>query len=350
MNIDKQQLANKTISVNAPARLHLGFLDMEGGLERKFGSLGLAISDIETALMAEYANDIDIVGPSSNRAVDYAEQVLSHFGINGGIKMRINSAIPGHAGLGSGTQLSLAVASAIARLYGIDAKASELAAVLHRGARSGIGIGTFMHGGFIIDAGRGQNTVVPPIISRLAVPEHWRVLLVFDNEAEGMSGVPERRAFNTLPAMDQHTVGYLCRLTLMQLLPAINENDCGQFGDAITQIQNIVGDYFSEAQGGRFTSPFLATVLEQLKTNNATGLGQSSWGPTGFAFFANETLAFQALQKIRNEWSHQTRLQFMICRPNNHPATVKEMGSQAQLNTTENNTSTVYSNSGTQSS
>jgi len=299
MKTEKQKLSeNKTVEVIAPARLHLGFLDMHGGFGRKFGSLGLSITDVETSLMAEFADDIEIAGPSSERAGNYAEQVLSHFGISGGVKMTIKSAIPEHAGLGSGTQLSLAVASAISSLYGLsEQKPVHLAAILHRGARSGVGIGTFMHGGFIVDGGRGENTEIPPVISHMPFPEHWRIVLVFDDEAEGINGVPERRAFNALPPMNETMSGLLCRLTLMQVLPAISENDCGRFGDAITQIQNVVGDYFATVQGGRYTSPFLKSILETMGHEGATGMGQSSWGPTGFAIFPDETIAFLGIEE-----------------------------------------------------
>lgn len=313
----------RSVRVLAPARLHLGFLDMHGGLGRKFGSLGLSITDVETSLIAGYADDIDITGSSSKRATDYAEQVLSHFGIDGGVKMSITSAIPEHSGLGSGTQLSLAVATAISRLYELpEQQPGGLAAMLHRGARSGIGIGTFMHGGFIVDGGRGRNTEVPPVISHMSFPEHWRIVLIFDDEAEGINGVPERRAFNTLPPMDDAISGALCRLTLMQALPAISENDCARFGEAITQIQNIVGDYFSQVQGGHYTSPFMKAILEEMEQLGASGLGQSSWGPTGFAIFPDETMAFQALKKIRDEWQSESRLRFVMSKACNSPAII----------------------------
>lgn len=323
MKDNQANVNSRYVSVCAPARLHLGFLDMHGGLGRKFGSLGLSISGVETSLLAEYANDINITGPSSKRAENYAEQVLSHFGVDGGVKMTIKSAIPEHAGLGSGTQLSLAVASAIVNLYKLpEQQAGRLAAMLHRGARSGVGIGTFMHGGFIVDGGRGENTEVPPVISHMPFPEHWRIVLIFDDEAEGMNGVPERRAFNTLPPMDEATAGLLSRLTLMQVLPAISENDCSQFGEAITQIQNIVGDYFADAQGGRYTSPLLKPILESMANEGATGMGQSSWGPTGFAIFPDETMAFQALKKRREEWQSESRLRFVMSKACNSKAII----------------------------
>lgn len=309
------------VSIRAAARLHLGFLDLNGGLGRKFGSLGLAISGIETALTAEYAAALDISGPAAGRAGRYAEQILAHFGINGGVRLCIHSAIPEHAGLGSGTQLSLAVATAIARLYGQGAQEpARLAAVLQRGARSGIGIGAFMKGGFVVDGGRGGQGRVPPLISHLPFPEHWRILLILDDAAEGINGLPEQWAFKTLPPMSEALCGLLSRLTLMQVLPAICEQDCERFGGAITRIQNITGDYFARAQNGRYASPHLPAILKTLAGAGATGMGQSSWGPTGFAVFPDEALALQALETIRTEWQTRPGLRFMLSRACNHPA------------------------------
>ena len=253
----------KYVSVKAPARLHLGFLDMCGDLGRKFGSLGLSISNVETSITATYTDDIDISGVFLERAENYAEQILSHFGIDGGVGLSIHSAIPEHAGLGSGTQLSLAIASAVCHLYELPKqRASYLAAILHRGARSGIGVGTFMQGGFIIDGGRSEKTVVPPIITRLSFPDHWRIILIFDDAVKGISGAKERRIFNQLPKMKKEVSDSLCRLAMMQALPALIEENCFEFGAAITEIQNIIGDYFSGAQGGRYTSPFLKALLQ----------------------------------------------------------------------------------------
>lgn len=188
-----------------------------------------------------------------------------------------------------------------------------------------------MHGGLIVDGGRGENTEVPPVISHMSFPEHWRIVLVFDDEAEGINGVPERRAFNTLPPMNETMSGMLCRLTLMQALPAISENDCQRFGNAITQIQNIVGDYFAEAQGGRYTSPFLKPILETMGNAGATGMGQSSWGPTGFAIFPDETIAFQALKKIRDEWQSESRLRFSMSRACNSQAKITLSNAKSPL-------------------
>ena len=130
------------------------------------------------------------------------------------------------------------------------------------------------------------------------------IVHLFDDDVKGINGAKERRVFNQLPKMKREISDSLCRLTMMQVLPAIIEQDCSEFGAAITEIQNIIGDYFSDAQGGRYTSPFLKSILKTISKEGATGLGQSSWGPTGFVIFPNETIAFQALKKVRLIFLH----------------------------------------------
>lgn len=311
------------VSVKAPARLHLGFIDLHGGLGRSFGSLGVSLADIYTHLTASISDDVIIHGPSSNRASLYAGRMLENLNIKQGAEITIHECIPEHAGLGSGTQLSLAVGTAITKLYNKFTSFADIANVMERGARSGIGIGAFSMGGFLVDGGRGKLTAVPPIISQIRFPESWRILLVFDHEMNGINGEKERKFFQHLPRMNEHTTGQLCRLTLIQLLPALVEENCKQFGAAVTEIQRLVGDHFSEAQGGRFCSRLVADALPWLMKQGATGIGQSSWGPTGFAIFANETHAYQALKKIRHEWRDEARVTFKVCKARNQMAEIK---------------------------
>ena len=44
------QLNDISVNIVAPARLHLGFIDMYGGLGRFFGSLGVSLSGISAEL------------------------------------------------------------------------------------------------------------------------------------------------------------------------------------------------------------------------------------------------------------------------------------------------------------
>ena len=64
----------------------------------------------------------------------------------------------------------------------------DIGKVLDRGNRSGIGIGAFENGGFLIDGGKGKSAELPPITVRQNFPENWRiVLLINSREKEFMA-------------------------------------------------------------------------------------------------------------------------------------------------------------------
>lgn len=311
------------VTVTAPARLHLGFLDLNGGLGRKFGSIGLSLSNVATELLVSKAREVTVTGVAASRVEEWARMILDRHIIDQGVDITVHRAIPEHAGLGSGTQLALAVGTAISRLFNKPTSVRELAKSFHRGARSGIGIGAFSAGGFIIDGGRDETTEVPPVTVRLPFPQAWRILLIFDQDMQGLNGRAERQAFIELPNTPATASGAICRSVLMQLLPALYEKNCDRFGAAVSFIQKTIGDHFAHVQGGRFCSPHMHDILKLMHESGATGSGQSSWGPTGFAFFADETMAFQALRRARSHWAHQRSLRFMLCRGRNTAADIR---------------------------
>ncbi len=273
------------VRVAAAARLHLGFLDMNGGLGRKFGGLGLAISGPRTRLTLRPAERTAVEGFERARAQKLLEQAQSALAPGRAHRLTVEEAIPAHSGLGSGTQLALAIAAALRRLEDLPADPAADAALLQRGARSGLGAGLFARGGLVVDGGRGAATVTPPVIARLPFPAEWRILLVADLQSVGLHGADEREAFAALPPFSEAQAGAICRLVLMQALPSLAERDIVGFGAAITRVQEIIGDYFAPAQGGRrFTSARVEDMVSKLLAEGATGGGQTSWGPTGFAF------------------------------------------------------------------
>jgi beta-RFAP synthase len=311
------------VHVLAHARLHLGFLDLNGALGRQFGSIGMALEDVALELVATPGTGFRVSGPGSARADAVARTVMEELGHGGGADIRILRGIPEHAGLGSGTQLALAVGTACARLAGAAMSTVEIAHRLMRGQRSGIGIGAFTQGGFIVDGGRGTATEVPPVVSRLPVPDAWRVVLVMDRSRQGVYGEEERRAFAEISPMPEAQSAHLCRLVLRRLLPALAESDCTAFGAAISEIQKIIGGCFSRRQSGAFTSPDVEIVLTAMKDWGATGTGQSSWGPTGFAIFPDSAAAARAVDLARGRWHDNARLDFVSCRAANHPASIR---------------------------
>ncbi len=312
------------IYIEAPARLHLGFLDLEGGLGRRFGGFGLTLSDIATKIIVRKSDKFEVVGNASDRVLKYAQKFCERKGLAGGCHIEVIEQILDHSGLGSGTQLALAVGTAITKLYSLECSTAEVASILNRGARSGIGIGAFQHGGFLVDAGRSTKSVIPPIISHLQFPSNWRVILIFDVNRQGLYGNDEHASFSTLPPFSSQTAANLCRLTLMQVLPAISEQNLEAFSKGISEIQSCLGDFFASAQGGRYTSASVADAAAYLESLGIYGVGQSSWGPTGFAFVDSETQAHTLLRELQTKFTNNEDLQFKIVSGKNTGAVIQQ--------------------------
>ncbi len=309
----------------APARLHLGFLDLSGSLGRRFGSIGLAIDRPVTELVLSRSRSFKAEGPDRLRSLETLRRVAAVYSPGTAYQINISSAIPSHAGLGSGTQLALAVGAALIALEGLEPGASELGELLDRGARSAIGMAAFESGGFIVDGGRGAKDQAPPILMRADFPEAWRIMLILDPRAVGVHGEAEAKAFAALPPLSDAAAAHVCRLVLMQLVPGLMETDIAAFGAAISEIQLIVGGHFASAQGGSpWTSPAVGRIARNLKDGGAFGIGQSSWGPTGFAFTASQENA-ERLYDFLIEAARAEGLEILIGRGRNRAASVEQI-------------------------
>jgi beta-RFAP synthase len=290
------------VTVTAPARLHLGFLDLNGHLGRRFGSIGLAISGLKTRISIASAEHMRVSGPASDRVLRYIDLICVGLGLGGTYDVKVEELVPSHAGFGSGTQLALAIAAAVRRLHGLPLDLRGDAVRLGRGARSGAGIGLFKHGGFTVDGGRKAQGEPAPIISHLHFPDRWRVLVVLDTGQQGVHGTDETNAFAKLPPADVADVAHLCHVLVMQLLPAVAEADLPAFGAALADIQQRLGDYFAPAQDGcRYASPRVAAALDFMRCIGAVGVGQSSWGPTGYAFVESSEVAQRIVQEVNRQ-------------------------------------------------
>jgi beta-RFAP synthase len=289
------------VTVEAPARLHFGVLDLRGQLGRRFGGIGAAVPVPSVRLEAVRADALTAEGPDSGRAQEYARRYLEAAGSPGGAHLRVLQAIPAHVGLGSGTQLALAVARALAELYGLSSEPVALARAVGRGQRSAIGTWTFALGGFVLEGGRRDgSSELAPLISRLPMPASWRCVIAIPEGSPGLSGVAEAEAFRTLPPPPEREVERVAHLVLMQLLPAIAEGDLPAFGAALTMVQQITGGWFAPAQGGRFAPGATAEVIARMTEFGACGVGQSSWGPATYAIVPDEGAARDLARRVRS--------------------------------------------------
>ncbi|NML15819.1 beta-ribofuranosylaminobenzene 5'-phosphate synthase family protein [Azohydromonas caseinilytica] len=294
------------VRVSAPGRLHLGFLDPGASLGRRFGSLGLVVDGHATELELCFAgrNSVEAAPDADAAEVERAAAHLAamqvHTGLLRPVHLHLFRHLPPHAGLGSGTQLALAVGMAFARLHGLELGAADVARMLGRGLRSGVGIAGFERGGLLLDGGPQSDGRPAAVTARLDFPAEWRVLLVLDPSRRGLSGAQEKQALATLPPFPREYAAELCHRVVMQVLPGVAAADFGCFAEGLNRMQALLGGYFAPAQGGlSYTSPPVDTLMRWIGRHGEAAVGQSSWGPTGFAVLPSAEAAAALLQGAR---------------------------------------------------
>jgi beta-RFAP synthase len=313
------------VYVKTPARLHLGLIDLNGDLGRIFGGLGVAIDHPNVVLEAEKSQTLSVSGEKIELTRKLTTRFMEAYTIKDKVAIDVKQAIPEHIGLGSGTQLALAVATSISRLFDVKASTHDLAVVMGRVAQSGVGTAVFEQGGLVVDA--GKNTKDPaqksiPLICRQPFPDQWCFVVAIPQTKKGLANEAEASAFKQLPPMPADAVGKICRLTMMKLLPALSEKDLESFGDAMTQIQCIVGDSFAQAQGGRYSSTPASQCIKFMLENGVYGAGQSSWGPTVYGVVKNEEA--KAIQvKVQIFLDNSVGGEVFVAKANNQGAIIK---------------------------
>lgn len=332
---------NNVVRVRTGARLHFGPFAVGATSGRRFGGVGLMIdapgvdltvSAAASGVLTDAIECDPIVRGAIEAALRGYRQTMPEGTALPPVRLRVDSFIPPHAGLGSGTQTALAVArglseweqrtgSSSGRSGHAAVAASELARRTGRGARSGIGIAGFESGGLLSDAGKSSSGGIGALVARLDMPA-WHFVLVTPKDRPGLSGAEEREAFSRLGPMRPELTDRLCRIALLDLAGAVREADFRAASRALSEFGTEVGRYFAPVQGGTLAHPRMRDLAETLRREGVEGIGQTSWGPTLFAMAADDTAAAQLVDYIERygnvrDWSIQ------IARPLNRGASVR---------------------------
>lgn len=297
------------VEIRTPARLHLGMLSFGVPGARSHGGLGVMIDRPGVHLRMAKADRFTATGPLADRAEAFARACQVAWGLAPGDACGIEVlAVPaGHAGFGSGTQLGLAVAAGMRRLYpssdavargAIDTTSGEttfdaaaamaLARGVGRGRRSCVGIYGFGGGGLILEGGRlpaesGGDAGFSPLVARVRLPEAWRCVVCTLRNVAGLHGDAERQAFATLPPVPRETSAELARIAVLELVPAAVEGCFAEFAGAVTRYGRLAGEPFAPVSARLPYADITERLLEHLAACGAQGAAQSSWGPTVMA-------------------------------------------------------------------
>lgn len=293
--------------IEAPSRLHMSLIDLNGSYKRIDGGIGLALKEPKFILESEETEkgisfefdesivDKDAIEECSIKIPEAAEKILYHYNIDSGFHFKVRSVYHSHSGLGSGTQIALATAHLITETMGITTTSRELSTIVGRGGTSGIG--TFAHelGGFIVDGGHSivekpkflpssASTATPPqLIARYEFPEEWNILLAQPKVNCHIKGDQEVNIFQSYCPIPKEEVEQVSHLILMNLIPFLLEKDIKNFGWAISKLQNVGFNKLEHS----LQSGFLP-IMKSIEDAGAYGVGISSFGPTLYTAFDNE--------------------------------------------------------------
>jgi beta-RFAP synthase len=296
---------------------------MNGELGRIFGGLGVGIDHPNVLLHAQSAPSLKITGEQTNLAQEIIAQFSTNYHITPKAHLHITQTIPCHSGLGSGTQLALAIAVALAKISNLQASIPELASSVGRAKRTSVGTSIFEYGGFVVDGGKNPKTnATPPLIYHQPFPADWCFIVASPNQPKGLANSEEKQAFDQLTTMPAQDVGQICRLIMFKLLPAIAEHDIETFGAALTEIQILTGNHFAQTQGGTYAKPPATKCIKFMQQQGAYGVGQSSWGPALYAVLKQQQ-ANTFLTKVQDHLQANTGGEAFIVKANNQGATIK---------------------------
>lgn len=311
------------VEIRAPARFHLGMFSFGDPHARSFGGTGLLLEEPATVVRVRTADAFGGDGPGGQRAAGFARVCAASWNLPGDAAFHVTvSAAPrAHVGLGSGTQLALAVAAGVEALAGRrapdgrgfdPAQALGLVHAAGRGKRSSVGAYGFALGGLVVEAGRlGADKVaapsgVSPLVAHVVLPEAWRGVLVIERGAEGLHGDAERAAFEALAPVDRGVSAELARLALLDLVPAAIEGRFDAFALALGAYGRLAGIPFEAASRRLPFHEAIERLLARLASLGVAGMAQSSWGPAVLAMCRSQAEAEALAAALRSEGLEQT--------------------------------------------
>lgn len=324
------------VIIRTPSRVHVTLIDMNGSSGRVDGGIGITLDEPAMLFEAELSPTLSVNGGTpelQERIRGVATEVLQKLRAGGSVSITVRNHFPAHVGLGSGSQIGLAVARAVCELHGRKLPVRELANLVGRGGTSGIGTAAFEHGGFIVDGGHsfgfdGEKTDFrpsaasrgvrpPPVIARHEFPPDWRILIAIPNLPAGASGNAEIDIFRDRCPVPLEEVREISHEVLMRMLPGVAGGDLDLFGSSINAVQDLG---FKKVELSLQPGP-VTGLLDVLRRSGAAGAGLSSFGPVVYAIGDTDMTAIrQAAMSFMNEYGGGTA---MVTRARNSGAAIR---------------------------
>ncbi len=331
---EKKRMLNKT-TVVAPSRLHFGLFSIGDTVSRKFGGVGLMLDSPHVIVHAQAAESFSVTGPGRDSAMlsiqhwFHAQRATMkvEFGLDDvndlPIAISVETLPPRHCGLGTGTQLACASATAVQRLLELPSLgAFELANSVRRGKRSGIGTHGFCRGGFLVDRGKLPTESLAPLDFQTSFPDEWSIITVLLGQPAGLSGELEIDAFRNLPDSTERDRDEMIEIVRGEIIPGVTQSNYQLFAEGVYRFGLRSGMMYADIQNGPYNGTAIESLIGQIRDLGIPAVGQSSWGPCVFAVARSNEEAVRTAAQLRQQ--HGSQCKINVTKANNQGARLIE--------------------------
>lgn len=280
-------MAFECLEASAPSHVHVGNIDIHGGIGRLYGTLGFALNTPRLRVRVCKSTSNTILGTRRSDVEGYVDLFSELYNVK--LRVEFLEEIPPHVGLGSTTPIALSIGMAAAILSGRNYSLEEIALKAGRSRVSALGYYAFKLGGFICDGGyRVDREGVPPLVLRVPVPERYRIVYAVPTRSlEEILRVKavEDKVLASMPAMSMDMAERNARIVLMGVLPAAAEGDWETAGKWLYELNRGLGEYWASKQGGVYCCSEAEELIRFYLSHGALCACQSSWGPTVYGLY-----------------------------------------------------------------
>ena len=291
------------LKISTNSRLHFGFLNLDSQKPYSYGSMGLTINKHKTLIQISKSKKFH-----SNLSKIYANKIKDFIKImklDSNVNINCSVKPDSHIGLGSGTQLAMALEEGVSKFY----KFGTVKNIFSRKFRSGVGYNAYLKGGFIIDCPK-NNSKSNELIFNRNFPKKWKIILLFDRNIKGLSGKKESNFFSLKQSNSNREK--LSDIVLNEIIPSLIYEDFDIFANGLTRFQKLNSLFYSSIQKSYFLSNDIGKVIKKISRKFNVASGQSSWGPTSYIIVNPKTNLNEILSILDNTISMYNSLSYDV--------------------------------------